>query len=271
MSDFCRKYSIKTTFFEIANFPSKLFVDKQGVNAQSFLYHHPEVLDNLEIDEESYDEWLESYKSDKKNIVKQAKNKSIIQFQMLLDYFGYYFMGAAREDYRNPLVVIKNKLSNRVQTTYEEVDLNDPYIFFPLQVSNDSQILLNSEYNNQDVIKILIEKYHDKRILLKIHPAEPSKTFIREVSMLIKEYPNMKLVANNTKDLIVNAQKVVVINSTVGLEALLLQKDVEIYGRAIYNHFNTYRLKAYIQKYLINIDYFNDKININEVKRLIDK
>lgn len=271
LRDFCRKYSIETTFFEIANFPSKLFADKKGVNAQSYLYEHPEILDSLGIDEQAYDKWLQEYKSDKKSIVKQAKNRSKIKYEMLLDYFGYCCMGVIREDFRNPLIVIKNKLSNRIQNRYEEVDLGKPYIFFPLQVSNDSQILLNSDYNNQEVIQALIDKYKDKRILLKIHPAEPSKAFIREVSTLIKEYPNMKLVGNNTKDLIVNAQKVVVINSTVGLEALLLQKEVEIYGRAIYEHFNEYRLKAYIQKYLINIDYFNDEINRDEVKRLIGK
>ncbi len=270
LRDFCIKHSIKTTFFEIANFPSKLFVDKQGVNAQSSLYDHPEILDHLEINEQAYDEWLDEYKSDKKNIVKQAKNRSKIKYKMLLDYFGYCCMGVVREDFRNPLVIIKNKLSNRIQNRYEEVNLDEPYIFFPLQVSNDSQILLNSDYNNQDVIRDLIHKYKDKRILLKVHPAEPSKAFIHEILTLIKDYPNVKLVGNNTKDLIQNAQKVVIINSTVGLEALLLKKDVEIYGRAIYEHFNEYRLKAYIQKYLINIDYFNDEIHIDEVRRLIE-
>lgn len=268
---FCIKHSIKTTFFEIANFPSKLFVDKQGVNAQSFLYEHPEVLDDLEVDEQAYDKWFEEYKSNKKNIVKQAKNRSTIKYEMLLDYFGYCCMGVVREDFRNPLVVIKNKLSNRIENRYDEVDLGESYIFFPLQVSNDSQILLNSDYNNQDVIQALIHKYKDERVLLKIHPAEPSKAFIDEISTLIKKYPNMKLVGNNTKDLIQNAQKVVVINSTVGLEALLLEKDVEIYGRAIYEYFNEYRLKAYIQKYLIDLDYFNDEINRDEMKRLIGK
>lgn len=271
LRDFCKKYSIKTTFFEIANFPSKLFVDKQGVNAQSSLYEYPEILDHLEVDEKEYSSWLEAYRSDKKSIVKQAKNRSKIKYEMLLDHFGYYCRSIIREDYRNPFVIIKNKLLNRIQDRYEKVDLDEPYIFFPLQVSNDSQILLNSAYNNQDVIRELIHKYKHKKVLLKVHPAEPSKIFIHEILTLVREYPNMKLVGNNTKELIQNAQRVVVINSTVGLEALLLQKDVEIYGRAIYENFNEHRLKAYIQKYLINIDYFNDEINAAEVKRLISE
>lgn len=269
--DFCIKHSVKTTFFEIANFPSKLFVDKEGVNAQSYLYAHPEILDGLEVDEKEYSRWLEAYKSDKNSVVKQAKNRSKIKYEMLLDYFGYCCMGIIREDFRNPLVVIKNKLMNRIEERYESVDLDDPYIFFPLQVSNDSQILLNSDYNNQDVIRDLIHKYENQRVLLKVHPAEPSKAFIHEILTLIKDHPNMKLVGNNTKDLILNAQRVVVINTTVGLEALLLEKDVEIYGRAIYEYFDEYRLKAYIQKYLITIDYFNDEINRDEVKKLLGK
>ena len=51
-------------------------------------------------------------------------------------------------------------------------------------------------------------------------------------------------------DLIKAADRVITINSTVGMEALLYHKPVEILGRAFYQHFDNERLKKYIHHYL---------------------
>lgn len=269
--DFFYKRNIKMVFFEISNLDGKIFVDKEGVNAKSFLYKHPEVLDDMKVDEQLYYEWLRNYKSDKSGQVKQAKNKSTIRLEMIIDYFGYWFRGAIREDYRNPFAILKSKLSNKIIISYESANLSKPYIFFPMQVSNDSQLALNSDYDNKDVIKELSKKYKDVDIYIKVHPAEANKAFIEDIIAFATSKANIFIVGNNTKDLIVNAEKVVVINSTVGLESLILGKDVEIYGRALYSEFNDHRLKAYIQSYLVNIDYFGDKeAEFQEVMRLID-
>lgn len=67
------------------------------------------------------------------------------------------------------------------------------------------------------------------------------------------------------------SSKVVTINSTVGLEALILDKEVEVLGRAVYSHFDHERLKAYVCRYLINIDYFDDEVNPHEAARLLDE
>jgi capsular polysaccharide export protein len=258
MGEFCKHNSIDTVFFEIANLDGKVFADPKGVNAKSYLYEHTEMLDNIDIDQSAYNDWLVKYTSERKGVVKQAKNRLLIRFDMILDYVGYYFLAALREDYRNPLLVIKDKILNRLEYKYEMADLKRSYIFFPLQVSNDSQLFLNSDYNNIDVLKELSTKYADETIYIKVHPAEPSREFIQEVTSFTRKYKNIFLVGNNTKDLIQNSKKVVVINSTVGLESLILKKEVEVYGRALYQDFDQKRLKAYIQSYLINIDYFDE-------------
>jgi len=270
LNEFCKNNTIDTVFFEISNLDGKIFADKKGVNAKSFLYENPEILDSLVVDEVEYAQWLDKYKSDKKTTVRQAKNKSSIKITMLFDYIGYYFLNVLREDFRNPLSVIKNKLQNRFEISYENANLDNSYIFFPLQVSNDSQVILNSDFDNLQTLKEIVKKYPNNLIYIKIHPAEPNKEFIREIFDFVKQYKNIKIVGNNTKDLIINAEKVVVINSTVGLEALILEKEIEVYGRALYKSFNQDRLKAYIQKYLINIDYFDDgEASKNEVKRIL--
>jgi Capsule polysaccharide biosynthesis protein. len=47
------------------------------------------------------------------------------------------------------------------------------------------------------------------------------------------------------------------INSTVGLESLILGKEVIVLGKAIYSAFDTEMLKKYIHSYLIDFDYFS--------------
>ena len=67
---------------------------------------------------------------------------------------------------------------------------------------------------------------------------------------------------SNTFELIQNARIVITINSTVGLEALILNKYVIFLGDTFYKNFDQERLKKYLLKYLINIEYFsNDKVD----------
>lgn len=49
-SFFAKKYNIKTLYFEIANIPGKIFVDKKGTNAQSELYSNIKILDKYSLD-----------------------------------------------------------------------------------------------------------------------------------------------------------------------------------------------------------------------------
>lgn len=263
---FAKEYKIKTTFLELSNLPNKLFYDSCGVNAASNLFKNPQILDLFSVSDEIWLEWKNSYFS-KISAVKQASNKHTVRYIQFLDYIGFVF-GCIKEDYRNPLSVIIQKFKNKNQLVYEKDDLKMGYLFFPLQVSNDTQIILNSDIDNIGVLKHLREKYPAQKILAKIHPAEENREFINEVENVARIL-DIKLVSNDTKELIKNATKVAVINSTVGLEALIYDKQIEVFGRAIYSYFDEVRLKNYICGYLANIEYFSDnQIDKNELKRV---
>jgi len=60
----------------------------------------------------------------------------------------------------------------------------------------------------------------------------------------------------NIFELMQNAKIVVTINSTAGLEAKILGCDVKVLSKAIYQDFDETRLRKYIMKHLIDIDYF---------------
>ncbi|HAV2049126.1 TPA: capsular biosynthesis protein, partial [Raoultella ornithinolytica] len=73
----------------------------------------------------------------------------------------------------------------------------------------------------------------------------------------------------NTYELIKKSEKVYTINSTVGMEAMLYDKNVSFMGRSIYSKMNNEQLKKFIHLYLIDIDFFDCRNNIS--KNVIDK
>ena len=88
---------------------------------------------------------------------------------------------------------------------------------------------------------------------------------------LRKKY-KFNIVDNNTFEVITNAQKVITINSTVALEAMILNKPVEILGRSFYKFFNKERTKNYILGYLENIDFFSNKeFTVEQIENLINR
>lgn len=112
------------------------------------------------------------------------------------------------------------------------------YIFVPFQVETDSQIISNSPW-----IKNMSQLYShlsnvidqvddaDLHIVIKEHPSEPTRhDHLHHKNKRI-------LFANhcNTQALIERAQAVMTINSTVGIESLMLGKPVIVLGDACYD------------------------------------
>jgi len=83
---------------------------------------------------------------------------------------------------------------------------------------------------------------------------------------------NFVLTDENTFNLILDAEEVVTINSSVGLEALILDKKVTFLGKSFYSELTLELLRNYILSYLVNIDYFSDDdIDINELDKVIKR
>ena len=265
----CAKdFGINLRFFELSNLPNKLFWDTKGVNAASRLYQNPQILDDFEISSGVWQAWKENYFKSI-STVKQAKNKTTIKYIQILDYLGFLF-GFPKEDVRNPLAVILKKIKNKKTKKYKIIDLDREFIFVPLQVSNDTQIILNSDIDNFGMLQIVKQENSNARIFAKIHPAEENLEFIAKIESFCKEN-SIEIVANETKDLIKKCTKLYVVNSTVGLEALIYEKNITILGRAVYSNFTQERLKNYICGYLANIEYFSDEpLNIDEIRRILN-
>ncbi len=115
--------------------------------------------------------------------------------------------------------------------------LPEHYIFVPFQVDTDSQIICFSPWIRDmralyqvlvDHIEALPEPYV---ILLKEHPSCP-----KQYDDLHTKHPRLQFANDhNTQQLIENAALVMTINSSVGLEAMLLERPVVVLGQAFYS------------------------------------
>lgn len=126
-------------------------------------------------------------------------------------------------------------------TTERPKSLPERYIFVPLQVNTDSQIIHFSPWikNAQSLIAIMVAVANRipneiPHILIKPHPAGDED--ISELQAMIKHANKIQIVNEiNTMQLIEHAEAIITINSTVGIEALLLNKKVITLGLAFYN------------------------------------
>lgn len=270
--------NVKTLFCEISNLPGKVIFDRLGVNAKSSLFFNAEKLDTFDsVDVEEHQRWVKVYENYKNNPIPQGKLEPKFIKAYVIDYFSSLLGKGIREEDQITLLkkvssvlkLFKSKSSSDL--VYDTEDLTADYVFFPTQVRYDSQLILNSDINNQQAIEkaVVLAKERDCKLYVKIHPAETDPEILKDYISLKDKY-NFLIVNSNTTELIKNAKVVVTINSTIGLEALIYNKELKVYGRAIYSDFDFSRVLSYIHNYLVDFDYFSDElINEKEFNKLL--
>jgi len=251
---------VPTLYFEIGNFPSKVFANKLGVNAKSSLYLHKESVGWLK--EFDYEE----IKRKKMVAPPQARKKIMAKFfEWYWDLYGVFFKKAVYQKSFN-LIHKMNKLYEMKQARrliQSKNDINSleelgQYTFVPLQVSTDTQLLINSDVRNNELIQISCRDaaMRNESVIIKFHPAE---TNANDVQKIIENYSGKEKVyftsSIPTPQLIDKANKVYSINSNVGLEAILQGKEVTFFGRTFLDSFTKENAHSFIKNYLLDIGY----------------
>ncbi len=117
-----------------------------------------------------------------------------------------------------------------------ELDLNRKYIFIPFQVNYDSQIIYFSPWikSMQQFFEIInsIANEFDFDFIFKAHPSDRVTSY---ENLIKKAQKNVHFATNPTRELIKNAEAIVTINSSAGIESLLFNKKVITLGEAFYN------------------------------------
>lgn len=263
ISDFCNKHGIRKLFIGYGNIPNRTFVDPEGTDMASFLYRQPNVLEKWKDCEAEFSHWREEYLQTKfkTHVIGQARNVDFkLKLNKNIQIAACYIERWLRFVGENSYYFGKGQ---KIELVSMEATKSVPadYYFFPMQVSTDAQIILN--YKEQDILfalDVMVKRANDRGVplVVKPHPAEIDSRVLTVLNQYQKE-SKIHLVNLNTFDLIKGAIEVWTINSTVGLESMIVGRGVTFEGNSIYRSMSGTRLAAYIMKYLVKIEYFSNE------------
>lgn len=147
---------------------------------------------------------------------------------------------------RNLLRKIKYKFSERGLEAKFEGDLSGKYYFVPIQTHDDFQVRTHSRFKTMEsFIEYIISSFashapKDMKLLFKHHPMDRGKkNYSAYINYLAKIYrvDGRVMIAFDVHlpTVIKNAKAVVLINSTVGLNALYYLKPTLCLGKSMYD------------------------------------
>ena len=249
-------------FIELGYFKKTLQINKKGVNAMS------------EIRKLSFEKFL-NLKIKSKNKIEDFKFKKNIKIK-------YYFLGLIyliffneKSIYNQLSILFKNKYYiykyKKIKENIFDFKSIKKYIFFPLQVNKDTQIIFNSKYKSMEqIIKLLNKNFKNSEyeIIVKEHPYEKEKTNYSKF-----KYDKIKILRKLDLDkLIEKSNWVLTINSSVGLQAIKKYKKVLILGDCFYeNSPLSFKVKNIEDINKIILENENYKIDKKKVDKYIKK
>lgn len=262
--------NLKVAFLEISNLPGLLFVDHEGVNSSSAIYRvdDPAVFfREFEKNGVDYNFWSKSFVKNKlmhnspppqSSLIRQIKSTFFVDFIFSMS-FGFRFFRFSSVKSRLPKCFSSNKLQRFDSKRYIEIDhFSGDFNFFPMQVSTDSQLKLNSDFDNFQALQFFLSM-SQLPIIVKIHPADLDTFDFEMLDSLDPSGEKVYLTNDNTYDVVNMASEVFIINSTLGLESMIFSKPVTIIGKSFYSRFNELELSLYVSRYLICADFFKPK------------
>jgi len=159
---------------------------------------------------------------------------------------------------------------------YELPDFSEKYIFYPLHIQTDAQVLARCPQYKDQIALIKSLSYHlpfEYTLYVKEHPNNFGGVSVADLKE-IKKIPNVKLINAHTHshELIKNAQAILTINSNVGWEGLLYEKPVIVLGKAFYDITRlTYNVRDFYKLPLIIKKAVNQtKFDTNKMHQLVN-
>lgn len=259
VSAFARARGLPTAYFELGNIEPRLFVDSEGVNARARIAREPWLLDQYEVPDAELETWRAGLIARRRGLMTAPQAPGLVKINpwFALDLVGHHLLRVPRPMRLTAMARLlrKVRLWTRMKIPAREPDR--PYLFLPLQVSKDSNLLLCSTCDNRAALAWAARRAADLGLLLvvKPHPAEDDPRLNRTVADLCAARGHL-LTTFNTTRLVLGAAEVVTINSAVGMEARLLGRPVTILGDSLYGAMTARQIAVFAMRRLVDFDPF---------------
>lgn len=226
-----QRMGIPSIFMGESLFPNKMFIYSDEMNSpdnfkmlsyQSMTPQEREYIDN----------YIMSF-VENKGTYKYPVGEDMIMFNkiwMLRSMRAKYLIRKVRLYLYNRVVDFKNRLIKFLLSPYSDIKTNERYLYFPMHAWSDSQITLRAPqfYRQVSLVELIARSLPQGYVLyVKEHPGEPLNIAASHMWSL-KRIKNVRLLHPkiNSHSIIQNSCAVIVINSTVGFEALHYFKPV---------------------------------------------
>jgi len=245
-----KKYDVRYYYWTRAVIPNNFVLSEDQCGHWSVLDKYWGKNKNRELTTEERKEATEIINDilEKKRALYLVVGTPKVTISGALFFFKRLYLNIFVEKFRNPYARViriawdKIKKAVRkylVKPLYSQPDYNEKFFIYPLHVENDAQLLVRAPpYEDQ----IPIIKYISRclpagyKLYIKEHPNNIGGMAIGKLRET-KNIPNVRLVSPylSSHDLISKSQGVIVINSTVGWEAMLYGKPVIVLGTGFYD------------------------------------
>jgi capsular polysaccharide export protein len=269
---FARAKGISTLYFELGNIEPKLFVDPAGANAQADLAAHPEKLDQYPVTDSEIEAWIAKLTEQRLSMasIPQAARRLRFNPWFIVDFLVPRLTGATAPR----RLALRRRIAEKAALAFyrpsQDAAPDRPFLLLPLQVSHDSNLLVLSDYGNLDALRYALEQAHLRKLLLvvKPHPAETNAKLLKQITALCVAN-NALMTRSNVTRLILDCEEVITINSTVGMEARLLNKPATILGQSLYGAMTRRQIAVMAMRHLVNFAPFGNTDATEEDARKI--
>ena len=229
--------NIKCLYFEKSLIPYYLQIDRNGINYENSL---KKLLRNTLPNDPLKP--LEYFI----NLIQQTQPVYNPLVSISRSNKAKFFLKEAR--YKDFVVHLLNSINEKFlsYTSLKKIDVKrslscQNYIFFPLQVTDDTQLLyfgnqfISNTQTIKEISKVINEIDPSSEIIFKVHPFERNQKDIIEIYKTAAGLNNCFITDEPTHELIKNSKLVITVNSSVGFEAILFQKPVVLLGNSLYS------------------------------------
>ena len=227
------KRNMKIWYMENGALPGTLQLDEKGVNTESSITGKtPQFFAEHDL----------NYDTEQKPIepLSPHPNKTLHPFELFARYinrFGWYWW-ITRVFWENFLPDQRGKKIRQSLPT-DKVILPKEFVFIPLQVHDDTQIMVHSPLvkNMEEFVDACYDAIRkvdpDMPIVVKEHPQDFGR---EDYTALRQKYPDIIWLRKfPINDILAKASLVIAVNSGVGIEALTFKRPVITLGNAFYN------------------------------------